>query len=212
MVKKEIEASKNFGALGKYNAVLFFGPPGSGKGTQAKILAEKNKKYLHFSTGDMFRALKNNPGMASSEIGQKISAVIAGGNLVPDDLTIELFFKTLEEYEKEGKYNAKEQILLLDGIPRNTNQVHLLKEKINVLKIVYLFASDLNVFANRIAKRASLEGRKDDADPKIVLNRLKVYETETLPLINEYAKDLIIKIDALPSIEEIQKNIVVSLQ
>jgi adenylate kinase len=197
----------------KYDVILFFGPPGSGKGTQAKILAENsNGKYLHFSTGDMFRALKNNPQMANSEIGKKITKTIEGGNLVSDDLTIELFLKTLEEYQKEGKYNPKKQIIILDGLPRNVAQVHLIKDHLNIIKIVYLYASDLNVFAERIAKRASIEGRKDDADPKIVKNRLEVYEKDTFPVIKEYTKDLILNIDALPSIEEIQNNIKLSLE
>ena len=194
-----------------YNAILFFGPPGSGKGTQAKILAEANKKYLHFSTGDMFRALKNNPEMANSEIGKKVNQTLGSGQLVSDDLTIELFFKTLSEYVSTKKYDPKNQILLLDGLPRNVNQVHLIKDKINVLKVVYLYASDLNVFAERIAKRASIEGRKDDADPAIVKNRLNVYEKETAPVVKEYPLNLIVKIDALPTIEEIQKNIITSL-
>lgn len=196
----------------KYDAILFFGPPGSGKGTQAKLLAEKYpKKYLHFSTGDMFRNLKNDPAIANSEVGKKI-VVLEGGKLVSDDLTTELLFKTLEEYVVKGKYKPQEQTLLLDGIPRNVNQVSLIKDKINIIKIIYLYASDLNVFAERIAKRATIEGRKDDADKSIVLKRLQVYEQETFPVIQKYDSNLIIKIDALPTIEEIQKNIDESLR
>lgn len=197
--------------LKKYKAILIFGAPGSGKGTQAKLLAESNKGYYHFSTGDMFRQIKNNPEIANSEIGRRIQEITQGGNLVPDDLTIELFFKTLLELEKQKKFSPREQILILDGIPRNVKQAEFLKPKIEVKKIVYLHAKSLAVFAERIAKRAEIEGRMDDKNKEVVLNRLRVYEKETAPVLKQYAEALIQEIDALPTIEEIHKNIVKKL-
>lgn len=194
----------------KYDAILIFGAPGCGKGTQAKLLAE-DKQYFHFSTGDMFRSLKNDPQMKDSEIGRKVTELIAGGNFVPDNLTIELFYKTLEDYTQKGKYNPLEQTLILDGIPRNVAQVSLISDKIQVKKIIYLYAPDLKVFAERIAKRAELEGRKDDANSEVVMKRLQTYENETAPVIEKYSQDIILKIDALPTIEEIRKNILVAL-
>jgi adenylate kinase len=195
----------------KYKAILIFGPPGCGKGTQAKILAE-DKKYFHFSTGDMFRSLKNDPYMKDSEIGKKVTELISGGNFVPDNLTIELFYKTIEDYVQKGRYNPLEQTLILDGIPRNVPQVSLIKDRIQVEKIIYLHAEDLEVFAERISKRAQIEGRKDDADPVVVMKRLTVYQNDTAPVINQYSSDLILKIDALPSVEEIHDDIVSALK
>jgi adenylate kinase len=195
----------------KYKAILIFGPPGSGKGTQAKLLAE-DKNYFHFSTGDMFRGLKTDPLMKDSAIGKKISEIISAGNFVPDDLTIELFYKTLEDYEKKKKFNSKTQILILDGIPRNISQVDLIAKNIDVKKIIYLFAENLEIFAERIAKRAQIEGRNDDADKNVVMKRLEVYENDTAPVIEKYPADIILKIDALPSIEEIHKDILNKLK
>ncbi len=195
----------------KYKAILIFGPPGCGKGTQAKLLAD-DSRYFHFSTGDMFRSLKNDPVMKDSQIGKKVTELISGGNFVPDNLTIELLYKTLEDYVQKGKYNPLEQTLILDGIPRNVPQVSLIKDRILVEKIIYLYSEDLMVFAERIAKRAQIEGRMDDANPQVVMKRLTVYQNDTAPVINQYSSDLILKIDALPSVEEIHSNIVSALK
>lgn len=194
----------------KYKAILIFGPPGCGKGTQAKILAN-DSRYFHFSTGDMFRSLKNDPVMKDSQIGKKVTELISGGNFVPDNLTIDLLYQTLDDYVKKGKYNPLEQTLILDGIPRNVPQVSLIRDRIEVKKIIYLYSEDLSVFADRIAKRAEIEGRMDDANPAVVLKRLNVYQNDTAPVINQYSPDLILKIDALPSVGEIHNNIVSAL-
>jgi adenylate kinase len=191
----------------RYPAILIFGAPGAGKGTQAKLLAE-DKKYFHFSTGDMFRGLKDNPEMRDSEIGKKISTLISGGNFVPDDLTVQLFNKTLGEYVAQGKYNPAVQTLILDGIPRNIAQIPMVNETIEIKKIIYLYASNLEVFVERLSKRALLENRADDANPVTIRKRYDVYRVQTEPMLEKYPKEIILKFDALPSIEDIHKDIV----
>ena len=194
--------------IGKYKAILIFGPPGVGKGTQAKLIAQNNpSKYFHFSTGDMFRSLKNDPVMAESELAKKINETISGGNLVSDDLTVELLFKTLEEYSNSKKFNRKEQILILDGIPRNPAQADLISSKIEVLKIISLVIKDDKVLIERLKSRAINENRKDDSDVNIIKKRLDIYKKETLAVLAKYPPSLILKIDGLPSIEEISKEI-----
>jgi len=195
----------------KYNAILIFGPPGVGKGTQAKLIAEKNKKYFHFSTGEMFRALKTDPNMRDSELGKRVESLLATGNLLPDDLTVDLFFKTLEEYSKLKKFDPKKQTLILDGIPRNPNQVDLIKDKIQVIKIISLVINNSEVLVERLKKRAQIEGRIDDADESIIRKRLEVYKKETHAVTDKYSSDLIISIDGLPSIEEIHSDIISKL-
>jgi len=194
----------------KYSAILIFGPPGIGKGTQAKLLAENNKKYFHFSTGEMFRALKENPEMSESKIGKKVAELIEDGNFVPDDPTIELFFKTLEEYIKEKKFNSDGQILLLDGIPRNSNQVELIKEKINITKLIYFYCSDDNILVERLKKRAIHEGRKDDRE-EVIRKRLDIYKKDTENVLKKYDRSLVLRINGMESIENISKEVISKL-
>lgn len=189
----------------KYKAILMFGPPGIGKGTQAELLG-KLHGFLHFSTGDMFRNLDKN-----SELGKKVFSVIDRGHLVSDNLTAELFFKTLEQYEKEKKYNPQMQTLILDGIPRNIQQVKLLKDKIEVIKIISLTSSDDEVLAERIEKRAKVDGRKDDTR-EVLKKRLETYRKETAAVLKQYEKELIIEIDGFGTIENIYEDMLEKLE
>jgi adenylate kinase len=190
----------------KYKAILIFGPPGVGKGTQAKFLGN-DKRYFHFSTGEMFRALKNDPIMKDTEIGKIIHETLAKGHLVSDDLTIELFFKTLESNIKNSRFNPAEQVLILDGIPRNPAQVDLISENIKVIKIISLVVNEDEVLIDRLKKRAILESRKDDADEKVIKDRLEIYKKETQAVLEKYPRELVLSVNGLPSVEEIHEDI-----
>jgi adenylate kinase len=193
-----------------YKAILIFGPPGIGKGTQAKLLGKLNC-FFHFSTGEMFRAVKNDPAMRNSEIGKEIISTMDQGKLISDKLTTDLFFKTMETYEREGKFKADEQTIILDGIPRNIAQVGLIHGKVEVIKIISLVSSDNEVLAERIEKRALLEGRKDDTRD-VLKQRLETYEQETKKILDKYPKDSIIEIDGFGNIENIQEEILEKLE
>lgn len=190
----------------KYDAILIFGPPYIGKGTQAKLLG-KNEKYLHFSSGDMLRGLRDNPEMADSEIGKKVKELIDHGHYAPDDLTMELFKKTLQEYEKSGRYDPSKQILILDGIPRTPPQVDLINPYIEVSKILYLISTDNDILIGRAKKRADIEGRADDADESIIRSRLETYKKETEAIIEKYDSSLIEEVDGTGTIEEVDAEV-----
>ncbi len=187
-----------------------FGPPGIGKGTQAALLG-KMEGFLHFSTGDMFRALRTDTQMKDSDIGRRVTELIDAGNFVPDNLTVELFYKTINEYKNTGKYNPLEQTLILDGIPRNVSQVGLLKDKIDVIKIISLISSDDEVLAERIAKRAKLEGRKDDSR-EILKKRLETYEKETEAVLKKYSQEIILEVDGFATVESVHEYIIEKLE
>ncbi|MCB0669552.1 MAG: adenylate kinase [Saprospiraceae bacterium] len=161
--------------------IILFGPPGSGKGTQAKKLAEKYH-FLHISTGDLFRAEIGN----KTELGQKAMSYISKGLLVPDEITIGMLRKKVEEnHDVEG--------VIFDGFPRNVLQAEALDELLaerdqRISALIALEVEDEEII-NRILERAKTSGRTDDADEEIIRNRIKVYNEETAPVFNYYRED-----------------------
>ena len=176
--------------------IILFGPPGSGKGTQAKMLVEKYNFY-HISTGDMFRYEMGN----NTSLGQQAKTYIEAGNLVPDSLTIEMLKKRVVE-------NQDVKGFIFDGFPRTTPQANALDILMNSLghNINGLIALDVNddEIINRLQERAKTEGRADDANVETVKNRIEVYKQNTAPVFDYYNKfDKSVKVDGIGSIEEI---------
>src|SRR4030095_8333490 len=128
----------------KYQAILLFGAPGSGKGTQGQMVGQI-PGFLHTSTGDLFRALDKN-----SELGKIFAEYSSKGLLVPDDFTIKLLKNHLENLVKAGKFDPKQSIVILDGVPRNVNQAKLLDDTIDVKKIIYLETADIDKMVARL--------------------------------------------------------------
>ena len=178
-----------------YKAIIIFGSPGCGKGIQAELLTKNN--YFHFSTGSMFRNLDS-----KTELGKKIKKIIDNGEFVSDDLVIKLFKETLNKYIKEKKFNPQKEILVLDGIPRTKEQVHLLNEIVNIKKIIYLTVSDKAVI-ERTKKRL----REDDKSIEIVKKRLKIFKKNTLPVLKEYNRKLIVELNGENNIDETHREI-----
>lgn len=157
---------------------ILFGPPGAGKGTQAGAIASKfNLK--HISTGELLRAEIS----AGSQLGTEAKKLIDAGALVPDSVVegmIENAFDTIKGFDG----------FLLDGFPRNITQAHdldkiLQKRGSSVNAVISLMISDSTI-RERIAGRALIEGRADDADEKTITNRINTYHAQTEPLIAFY--------------------------
>ena len=171
--------------MNKYKSFLIFGPNGIGKGTNAKAIGTL-PGYLHFSTGDMFRALvvRVKDGTAS-ELERQIDETMKSGGLVDDETTVRLTGQNLETAVEEGRLNPQTDYLLLDGVPRNKEQAMMLDSFIKVCGILHITA-ERNVAVERITNRARIEGRKDDQDPVAVGKRLDIFFENLAPLLSYY--------------------------
>lgn len=177
----------------RYQTILLFGAPGAGKGTQGNILG-KVPGFYHLSCGEVFRTLDT-----SSEIGRKFMEYSSHGELVPDNLTIDMWHRNMHAQTVLSLYKPHADLLVLDGIPRNVNQAKLLEKYISVLKIVHLVCPDKDEMIKRLRRRALKENRVDDAKEDVILRRWAVYEQETFPVLAYYPKALIAEVNALGS-------------
>jgi adenylate kinase len=186
----------------KYRTFLLFGAPGSGKGTQGTALG-RVPGFVHISTGDMFRNLK--PG---STLHNTFMEYSTKGQLVPDEFTVELWREFVKGLIADHKFNPETDTLILDGIPRNVAQSTMMKGDIDVVRVYYLDCLNKEVLYQRLQKRAVLENRKDDASIDVVNNRLRVYEQETFPVLQQYPECIIRRIDTARTPIEVLADIV----
>ncbi len=177
------------------------GPPGAGKGTQAKILAEKYN-LMHLSTGDMLRHEIDN----QSDIGLKAKSYMDQGFLVPDDILLSIMENTLVALEGLG--------IVLDGFPRTIPQAEGLEAIFNKLNLrihyVINVHVDKDILVKRLINRAKNSGRTDDTED-VIINRQKVYSELTAPLI-EFYQDQLLTIDGKGTIEEVTQRILEKIQ
>jgi len=176
--------------------IILFGPPGSGKGTQATKLVQKYG-LLHISTGDLFRYnLKNN-----TPLGQEAKKYMDKGDLVPDSVTVKMLKAKVDENKQAAGY-------IFDGFPRTVPQA----EALNILlgdaneSISALIALDVadEEIVKRLLERGKTSGRADDTDESIIRNRIEVYKNETTPVYDYYAETgHSIKVQGMGSIDQI---------
>ena len=178
--------------------IIIFGSPGAGKGTQAKIIAEK-ENLSHLSSGELSRQMTRN-----KEFGEIIKDCLSKGNLVPNKIIIDI----VENYILK---NRKLSGFIFDGYPRNIGQAKALdklakKENTKIDLVINLKLSQEEAL-KRILKRGESSGRSDD-NLKTIKNRLKVYKKRTEPLLDYYKdKNILHTVDGKKSIESISKDI-----
>jgi adenylate kinase len=177
----------------RYKTILLFGAPGVGKGTQGKILGHIPGFY-HLACGDVFRSLD-----MTSDLGQKFLAFSSKGELVPDQLTIEMWKQNMYAQTVLSIYKPNQDLLVLDGIPRNLNQSKALDPYLEVLNVIHLVCRDVDAMVMRMRRRALKENRLDDADEKVIRRRFDVYERETSPVLAHYPKSIVHDVDAIGS-------------
>ena len=179
---------------------LIFGPPGSGKGTQSVRLAEKFN-LLHLSTGDMLRAEIT----AGTELGKKMSLIMSKGELVPDEVVIEMIAHKIDGSKGSAGF-------LFDGFPRTVAQTISLEKMLNDrgMKIDQMLVLDVDhdELVKRLIARAEQSGRPDDKDPAVIENRIDVYKEKTEPIINYCnEKGLYQPVNGMGSIDDIFKRL-----
>ncbi len=185
--------------------LILFGPPGSGKGTQAALLVEKYD-LTHISTGDLFRFEMGN----NTPLGMKAKEYMAKGELVPDEVTIGMLRNKVMQH-KEGKG------FIFDGFPRTIPQsealIHLLKELNQTVTALISIKVDKTEIINRILERGKSSGRPDDNDAGIIENRIGVYDNETKP-VYDYFKEfkLSSEIEGMGTVQEVFERICTALE
>ena len=170
--------------------MLLFGAPGSGKGTQGKILGAI-PQFFHFSCGEVFRGLRTD-----SELGRIFIAYSSRGRLVPDATTVDLWRESITKAIAAGRFRPDEDTLVLDGIPRNVEQAAMLKDTLDVAGVYCLRSVNPEHLVARIQRRALKENRLDDAKLDVIRQRLKTYEKETKPVLKFYGQRLVHEINA----------------
>jgi len=174
----------------KYRTILLFGSPGSGKGTQGKILGSI-PDFFHFACGDAFRNLR-----IDDPIGRVFIEHSSRGQLVPDEPTINLWAKNIQASTLDGEFNPSRDTLVLDGIPRNVHQAEMLGDTLDVKAVFNLTCSDNSKMIERLQRRALRENRLDDANLEVIKERLETYHSETKPVLDFYGPKLVHNIDS----------------
>jgi adenylate kinase len=175
----------------KIQAILLFGAPGSGKGTQGRMLGVL-PGFVHIACGEVFRSIDLN-----SDIGKLFLKYSSQGKLVPDDLTIQLWHEHIDKLVHTGSLKPASDILVLDGIPRSVPQARMLDDHIEVIRLIVLRSvANRDEIVRRLKSRALKENRLDDANEETIRERLRVYDEESRPVIEHYAPGIRVEIDA----------------
>jgi adenylate kinase len=182
--------------------LVLFGPPGSGKGTQARILQER-RALPQLSTGDMLRSAVK----AGTRLGKQVEAILAKGELVPDDVVIGIIAERYDQPDCKGG-------AVFDGFPRTIPQAEALDEMLKArgrkIDLVIELKVDDAILISRVEQRIKESGgtaRPDDT-PETLKNRLAVYYQNTAPLLDYYKKQgKLVTVDGMAPIEEVTKAI-----
>ncbi len=183
--------------------LLIMGPPGAGKGTQAKRIAE-HYGIPAISTGDIFRAMKS----ADTPLARQVRAIMESGGYVSDEITNEIVKDRLAQPDCQSGF-------LLDGYPRTLQQVQTLDDDLaetgRPLDAVISLLADTDEVVARLLRRAEIDGRSDDNEETIRV-RLQVYAEQTEPLLEVYrSRGVLVEVDGLGEVDEVSERVFAAL-
>jgi adenylate kinase len=176
----------------KYTTYLLFGAPGSGKGTQGRSLGSI-PRFFHCACGDVFRSIDTR-----TRLGRAFLEYSSRGELVPDDITVELWKARIDAAVDGHQFKPDIDVLVLDGIPRNAGQATIMDALIDVKTVFHLSCPNREALVARLKKRALKDNRLDDANEEVINRRLTTYESESKPVLEHY-KDRVRVVDATES-------------
>ena len=174
----------------RYHTYLLFGAPGSGKGTQGKTLGTI-PRFFHCACGDVFRSIDTR-----TKVGRAFLDYSSKGQLVPDEITVELWKAQIDAAVNSHMFKPDIDILVLDGIPRNVGQAQIMDDLIDVQKVFHLSCPNRETLFYRLKKRALKDNRLDDANEEVIKRRLATYDSESKPVLAYYGHDRITCVDA----------------
>jgi len=185
--------------------LVLFGPPGAGKGTQAKVLVEK-RGLPQLSTGDMLRAAVS----AGSPLGRQVEEILTKGNLVPDKTVIDII---ADRYDRPDCAKGA----VFDGFPRTLAQAEALDAMLAArgkkIDLVIELKVDEAILLSRVAQRIKDGTARSDDNPETVKNRLNVYRRDTAPLLHYYSKQgKVVTIDGMAPIPDVTKAVAAALE
>ncbi len=178
--------------------LLFIGPPGAGKGTQATRVAQQ-LEVPHISTGEMFR----HHASAGTDLGRQVDAIMKSGEYVPDEITVQMLEQRLAEADAASGF-------ILDGFPRTGGQVAALDALIGEdgLDAVVVFQVDLE----ELTQRLLIRGRADDTE-ETIRNRFRVFTEQTAPLLETYgSRGLLVSVDGMGDMDEVTDRVLSALE
>ncbi len=184
-----------------YNSILLFGCPGSGKGTQGKLIA-RNNMFFFFSLGELFRKFK-----ITDSLGKIYQEFASSGKSLPDEYAINICKKALCCNVFLRNFNPIEQILVLDGFPRSYKQYKEMDNFINIKVAIYLLCDNDIALKRILHRKKNKSNRIEDQKKQIILNRINEYRNTIEPLIELIPKEKVVKLNSERSRKEIFKDI-----